>query len=107
MTVTNATGASATPTPEAAPADDTKLAALKAMIDEVNLRLDDLCAQIIRAASPDNLPTARLDQIEDALITQAAVIGEIQPHFAKSDITGPQMALRERMAPIKARRQEG
>lgn len=92
---------------ENAPDSGLGLAALKAMIDEVNLRLDEMQARLAAVASPANVPGERLAQIERALITGSAVIGEIQPHFAKSDITGPQEVLRDRMVPIKARHVEG
>lgn len=96
--------AAETTQPREAGADNgVALAALKDMLDQVNRRLDELGEAIAMVASAENLPAARLDQIEAALITCGAIIGEIQPHFAKSDITGPQMALRERLAPVRAR----
>lgn len=94
-------------TTEPAADNGVALAALKDMLDQANRRLDDLAASIAAVASPDNVPGARLDQIEAALITCGAILGEIQPHFAKSDITGPQMALRERLAPVRARQLGG
>ena len=100
--------AAETTQPREAGADNgVALAALKDMLDQVNRRLDELAASIAAVASPDNVPAARLDQIEAALITCGAIIGEIQPHFAKSDITGPQMALRARLAPVRARQLGG
>jgi hypothetical protein len=78
-------------------------AALAAQVADLNKRLDAFEKRLATIASPANVPAARLSQIEEGVSLLGAMLHEIKVEGFKTDVSGLQLQINEKLRPLRAR----